>query len=155
MNNQLEQYIKEIVSSLTCSPTEKQDIINELRDHLYTAYENHLHNGRSNKEATEKTIASFGQSDHLSIHFQQAVNPLYGWLRKLAWVGIILYGFAVMWKLLIFRMINRIHNFSTSNTILHNNYVLTQWDATEKQFFDFSRWHHNVNFVPFKMIVFI
>lgn len=155
MNNKLEEYIKNIVSSLTCSPNEKQEIANELRDHLYTAYESYLDNGCSHEEAVEKALNSFGQSNHLSIEFQQAVNPLYGWLRKLAWIGFILYSFAVVWKLLIFRMINRIREYYLFDDFFSISYVNTQsWLWTEKHFFDFSVWYLNVNFIPFKTIVF-
>ncbi|MGE7624597.1 VanZ family protein [Viridibacillus sp. NPDC096237] len=153
MNEKLEQYIHEITSTLTCSPQEKQEIADEMRDHLYTSYEGLLANGHEEKSATNKAIQTFGQTNVLKLSFQQVVDPLYGWLHKFALIGFILYSFALSWILLIKRLITRIIDYQSFD-FLFNSYVKTQGTlATEKAFFDFSIWEHNVNFIPFKTIV--
>lgn len=153
MSNPIEQYIRDIITSLTCSPTEKQEIADEMRDHLYTSYEMLLAEGYKEKEAAQMAIRTFGGSQELKTGFQQVVNPLYGWLRKLAWVGFILYSLVVVWKLLIQRMINRI--LSYMNGFYGSSYVNTQsWLPEHQGFFDFSVWEMNVNFIPFKTIIF-
>ncbi len=152
--NKIEDYIKSIVSSLTCSPNEKQEIANEIRDHLYTSYEALLNSGHSPEDAMENAIKSFGQTHQMSIEFQQAVTPLFGWVRKLALVGFVLYSFVITCKLLLFRLIDRVHSYFFES-YYSLGYVNAQtWLWTEKQFFDFSLWQSNVNFVPFKTIVF-
>lgn len=153
MINPIEQYIRDIISSLTCSTQEKQEIADEMRDHLYTSYEMLLTEGCEEQEAAQLAIRTFGESQELKAGFQQVVDPLYGWLRKLAWIGFVLYGFVVVWKLLIQRMINRIlsymNGFGQSQYVFSNN-----WMNDQISFFDFSAWQMNINIMPLKTIIF-
>lgn len=152
MNEKLEQYIVEITSTLTCSPQEKQEIADEIRDHLYTSYEVLLSNGYEEKSATNKAILTFGQTNDLKLRFQQVVDPLYGWLHKFALIGFVLYSIVLSWILLIKRLITRILEYQSDFPF--NSYVKTQdLSASDKAFFDFSFWEQNVNFIPFKTIV--
>lgn len=153
MTNPIEQYIRDIISSLTCSPMEKQEIADEMRDHLYTSYEMLLADGYKEQEAAQIAIRSFGESKHMKAGFQQVVDPLYGWLRKLAWIGFWLYSFVVVWKLLIERMINRVLHYT--HGLGNRPYIFTKYGFNEYNgFFDFSAWEMNVNFIPLKTIVF-
>lgn len=153
MINPIEQYIRDIISSLTCSTQEKQEIADEMRDHLYTSYEMLLADGYGEQEAAQLALRTFGESQKLKAGFQQVVDPLYGGLRKLAWIGFVLYSFVVVWKLLIQRMINRIlsymNGFGQSQYVYSNN-----WMNDQISFFDFSAWESNVNFIPFKTTIF-
>ena len=108
MNKTLEAIISKTTADLTCSPEEKLDIQHELRDHLYSAFENYLNEGYSKEDAIKRVLADFGHTETVSIQYQQVVNPLFGWLRKLAWIGFILYACVILWKVLISRIIIRV-----------------------------------------------
>lgn len=150
-----EEVIRQTTDVLKCSANEKYEIELELQDHLYSAYEFYVANGVVEREAVERVLNDFGHMETVSQQFQQVVNPLYGWLKKLAWVGFIVYSFSVLWKVIILRLIIRITEYIQADGPQHLNFVYSSpynWET--KQFFDFSQWQSNVNVRPFEMIVF-
>lgn len=155
MNKTLEAIISKTTADLTCSPEEKLDIQHELRDHLYSAFENYLNEGYSKEDAIKRVLSDFGHTETVSIQYQQVVNPLFGWLRKLAWIGFILYACVILWKVLISRIIIRVLAHLGVIDPFYLKFVVTNTsNLVEKQFFDFSMWAYNVNLIPFKSIVF-
>ena len=155
MIKQFEEMIDQTTSELKCNAEEKQDIRLELEDHLYSAYEYYIANGLNNDKAIEQVIQDFGQTEVVAQQFQQVVSPLYGWMKKMAWVAFYTYSFAVLWKVIFGRLIIRVTEYVQADGPYYMQYVYSDavnW--TSKQFFDFTMWKSNVNFMPFEMIKF-
>ena len=155
MIKEFEEVIRQTTDVLKCSSEEKCEIELELQDHLYSAYEYYVASGVDKHEAVERVLTDFGHTETISLQFQQVVSPLYGWLKKLAWVGFFMYSFVVLWKVIIQRVIVRVSEYLRADGPQHLAYVYSNAGSLEgKQFFDFSLWQSNVNFKPFEMIVF-
>lgn len=155
MIKQFEEIIDQTTSELTCNAEEKKEICLELADHLYSAYEFHMANGANKDEAIKQVVQDFGQTEEVVQQFQQVVNPLYGWMKKIAWVAFFAYSCAVLWKVIVGRLIIRIVEYVRADGSYYMQYVYSDavnW--TSKQFFDFTMWQSNVNFMPFEMIKF-
>jgi VanZ family protein len=155
MIKEFEEVIRQTTDVLKCSSEEKCEIELELQDHLYSAYEYYVASGVDKHEAVERVLTDFGHTETISLQFQQVVSPLYGWLKKLSWVGFFMYSFVVLWKVIIERVIVRVSEYLRADGPQHLAYVYSNAGSLEgKQFFDFSLWQSNVNFKPFEMIVF-
>ncbi len=155
MINVFEEVIQKTTVHLQCSAEEKHEIKLELQDHLYSAYEYYVAEGIGEREAIERVLRDFGHTEIISQQYQEVVTPLYGWLKKMTWLGLILYSFVVLWKVVFSRLIIRVVEYIRADGPQHLQFVYSNpstWDT--KQFFDFSMWESNVNWKPFEMIVF-
>lgn len=155
MIKQFEEMIKQTTTALKCNAEEKQEIRLELTDHLYSAYEYYIANGLNDDEAIEQVMQDFGQTEVVAQQFQQVVSPLYGWMKKIAWVAFFAYSFSVLWKVIFVRLMIRVTEYVQADGPYYMQYVYS--DASNwasKQLFDFTMWESNVNFMPFKMIKF-
>ena len=112
MNEQIETYVSNVVERIACSKQEKLDVADEMRDHLYSAMYAYIEDGRTDceVEAAKLAIQEFGETAIIQEKFQQIVDPVYGFLKKLAWVGFTIYSLAVLWIVIIERMIQRIQH---------------------------------------------
>lgn len=75
MDKIIETYINQIVSELGCDKKEKQEIVDEIKDHLYLLKNEYLEQGLSDKEATNLALESFGEQNQLKNGFQEAIFP--------------------------------------------------------------------------------
>ena len=155
MIKELEDRIVKTTSLLRCSPEEKREIQLELKDHLYSAYEYYVEQGTPNEEAIQQVLLEFGNTNTICNQYQQVVNPLYGWMKKIAMVSFIIYSFVVLWKVVFSRLIVRIYDYVNADGPHYIQYVYSNASTWEgKQFFDFSMWQSNVNLNPLEMIMF-
>ena len=155
MINVFEEVIQKTTVNLQCSDEEKREIELELQDHLYSAYEYYVAEGIPENDAIKRVLSDFGHTETISQQYQQVVTPLYGWIKKMAWVGFILYSFLVLWKVIFSRLFIRVVEYIRADGPQLLQYVYSNPSTWEtKQFFDFSMWESNVNWKPFEMIVF-
>jgi len=151
MNEKIEEYVKNVTRKLTCSKEEQLNVRDEMRDHLYSAFDTFVAKGLTEEVAASKAINTFGDMTLMQESFQLIVDPLYGWLRKLAWIGFIFYSFIVLWVVLIQRTIVRVYSYFF-NGDAYNPYISLPYE--NEKFFDFTWWASNINFIPFQTIYF-
>ncbi|MFS0783003.1 permease prefix domain 1-containing protein [Bacillus sp. 1P06AnD] len=84
----LEKYVHSICMHTDCSKTEKEELKEEMLDHLESLKQDYLNQGFSEEEALKKCISSFGDSAILGTLLQEAIYPLRK--RLLIWLSIVL-----------------------------------------------------------------
>lgn len=150
MDKNIETYINQIVSELTCDKKEKSEIVDEMKDHLYLLKNEYLEQGLSDKEATNMALKSFGEQKQLKHGFQESIFPFYKILKIGTWILFGLYSFIVLFKLLFQRIIIRITDYFNSVSIglpNHNRYF--SYPPDSKGFLDIDVWQMNSNIIPF------
>lgn len=151
MDKNIEIYIAQIVSELTCDEKEKREIIDELKDHLYLLKNEYLEQGLSDKEATDIALKSFGEQKQLKNGFQESLFPYYKIFNMGTWILFVLYSFIVLFKLLFQRIIIRFTDYANSISFgfpEHNRYFF--YPPNSKGFFDIEVWQLNSNIIPFR-----
>ena len=151
MDKNIEIYIDQIVSELTCDEKEKREIVDEMKDHLYLLKSEYLERGFSDEEATQKALESFGEQKQLKNGYQESLFPFYKLFKIGTWFLFGLYSFIVSFKLLFQRMI--INNMNYDNSVsfdfsYYNLYFFYPPDSTG--FFDIEVWKLNSNIIPFQ-----
>lgn len=76
MTTPIEAYVKRILAEIDGSQQEKQDLYEELIDHLQMSRDDWVKAGLTENEAVEKAIAQFGQSEKVGSQIQAAMYPL-------------------------------------------------------------------------------
>ncbi|PEE34464.1 VanZ family protein [Bacillus pseudomycoides] len=131
----IEEYIKSIVQKANVSQSDKEDLYFEIHDHLTSLKQEFLDQGKSEKEATELAIQSFGEASTLGIEIEKAMqSPTQKYVHWLSWGLFIPYSFVLLFKLVLGR-----HPYNFDGFI---------------QFLKTGDWHiiHGglTNFIPFK-----
>lgn len=150
----IETYINQIVSELGCDKKEKQEIVDEIKDHLYLLKNEYLEQGLSDKEATNLALESFGEQNQLKNGFQEAIFPFYKLFKIGTWILFGLYSFIVLFKLIYQRIIIRftdILNSATYDFPVRNRYFSYPNDSNE--FYNLEVLQLNSNIIPFKNIL--
>ncbi|MFD2442502.1 VanZ family protein [Bacillus sp. CGMCC 1.16607] len=142
MDQNLETYLNQIVRELNCSEIEKNEIAEEMRDHLQLLKNEYIGQGFSDEEATEKALQSFGDNRNIKKGLQSSLFPYYKIFRFGIWSLFSLYSFILLWSLLLMRMIDRIIDHGS-----FNGYFRYTEDANS--FFNIEVWRLNSNLIPF------
>jgi glycopeptide antibiotics resistance protein len=154
LDKNIETYIDQIVSELTCDEKEKKEIVDEMKDHLYLLKSEYLEQGLSNEEATQKALESFGEKKQLKNGYQESLFPFYKVFKIGTWILFGLYLFIVLFKLLFQRIIIRITDYTHSVSFgfpEYNRYFFIPPDSNG--FFDIEVWQLNSNIIPFQNII--
>lgn len=77
MDKRIEAYIKQVIARLTCNEDEKDEIEDEMRDHLSLLVQEYSEEGYSRKEAVEKALQTFGQEKEIGRSLQRSLSPFY------------------------------------------------------------------------------
>jgi glycopeptide antibiotics resistance protein len=141
VDQNIESYIRGIVSRLNCSEEEKRDIMDEMRDHLQLLKSEYLRQGLAEEEATRKALESFGEPKQLTRGLQASMFPYEKAFRAGAWICFALYAFVVLYKLLFQRIITRFVDTT------RNPYFFIPSEA--EGYFSQTVLKLNANFIPF------
>ena len=151
VDKDIETYTRQIVSKLICDETEKMDIVDEMKDHLYLLKSEYLEQGFSDKEATQMAFKRFGEQKLLRNGYQESYFPYYKILHKGFWALFSLYSFIILFKLLFQRIIIRITDYAyeiSSGEPSFNRYFFYPPDSNG--FFDIEVWRLNSGIIPFQ-----
>lgn len=146
MDKKIEAYVEQIVNGLHCSRTDKEDIKDELRDHLSLLKKEFLAEGMSEQEAAEKAVKCFGSQDLLIEGYRENLFPGSRPVYIGASVLFIIYSFSVLNILIFERLLVRMIHILRGETF--NIYFWTP--PNSNGYFDLDVWLWNANLVPFK-----
>ncbi len=144
MDKRIEAYIKQIITRLTCSEEEKDEIEDEMRDHLYLLVQEYSEEGYSEKEAVEKALQTFGKEKEIEEGFQKSLSPFYKLIQYSLWISFSLYTVVLLGQLFVIRLIRSI-NMGFSPYFFH----LGSHTVSPSMIFNKEVFSLNTNFVPF------
>jgi glycopeptide antibiotics resistance protein len=146
MDKEFESYISQIVMELECDKDEKNEIAEEIGDHLNLLKQEYIEQGFTEEMAKSKAIGSFGEEKQLRKGYKESINPYHKIFNIINWVLFSLYSFVLLWKLLFERTIVRVVNY---NNGFNSNYFFF---SAGRGFFNFDMdvWKANANIIPFK-----
>lgn len=75
MSEELEKYVERIVEQTDCSKSEREDLFEEMLIHLSISRDEEIDKGKSEKEASQMAMKSFGKEAELGDQLQQAMFP--------------------------------------------------------------------------------
>ncbi|MFC7441784.1 VanZ family protein [Laceyella putida] len=131
----LEEYLDKIVRGLPCSKRKKQDIYDELLDHLQMLKEEFASDGYDERKAEQLAIEAFGTHQTIARELKKSL-PLIDEYRK-KWVGM---GFLVYMLSMVYLLFINMDRFVGRDFIIHRR----------AQFPEYSYVYHNL--VPFHTI---
>ncbi|MEA1853555.1 VanZ family protein [Cytobacillus sp. OWB-43] len=151
MDKEIESYINQIVNTIDCDHVEKQEIIDEMKDHIFLLKQEHRQNGKSEKEAVQLALADFGNQKSIAHGYNQSIFPFYRLYKVSSWLLFSLFTLVVLWQLIIGRLLERVMNYA--NGYVDNFYFFSR--EAQMSFFNFnlSEWGMNVNIIPFKTTI--
>lgn len=135
MDKRFDNYINQIISGLKCSKEEKNDIKEEIKDHLTLLKAEYLEYGYSEDVAVQKALHSFGDGNHIQEGLQHSLFPFYRLINISKWILFGLYSFILLWNLLFIRMLDRIRYAEYTHS-----------------FFNLKVWKLNSNIIPFRTV---
>ncbi|KQL44779.1 antibiotic resistance protein VanZ [Brevibacillus choshinensis] len=97
----LEEYVEQVVSKLFCTRREKQEIKDELLDHLSSMKLELLEQGYREQEAEALAIQRFGPIDQISLQLSESMPLVDKYLRKWIIALFALYVVAVSYLVLL------------------------------------------------------
>lgn len=143
LDKNIETYINQIVSELSCDSKEKKEIADEMLDHLILLKNEYIEKGFTVEEATNEALRSFGELKQIGNGYQNSINNNYKIIKQITWILFALYSFVSLWNLLFVRMIDRIINYNS-----YNRYFF--FSQNHGGFFDIEVWKLNSSIIPFK-----
>jgi glycopeptide antibiotics resistance protein len=149
MDKDFESYINQIVNDLDCNNAEKQDIRDEISDHLKLLRQEYIEKGLTNAEATHKAIELFGDTNQIQNGYKKSLSPYNKIFKISTWILFSLFSFIIMWKLILERVIQRLYDHFV-NGISYNRYFSNPAESTS--YFDITVWEKNANIIPFRTI---
>lgn len=90
--NQTEKYIQSILDQLQSSPLEREEIDEELRNHLQESKEQYKSEGYTETQAEKQALADFGKSNNIGKELQEAMYPHQRGLLYAIGFALIFYG---------------------------------------------------------------
>ncbi len=75
MSSKINQYITRIVNQTDCSTAERQEMYDEMYDHLTLIQNDYMEKGYSKQESEEMAIRAFGHEAAIGDELQQAMFP--------------------------------------------------------------------------------
>ncbi|MBD7937292.1 VanZ family protein [Cytobacillus sp. Sa5YUA1] len=151
MDKEIESYIKQIVNTIDCNHVEKQEIIDEMTDHILLLKQEHMLNGKSEKEAVQLALADFGNQKSIAHGYNQSIFPFYRLFKVSSWLLFSLFALVVSWKLIFGRLLERVMNYA--NGYGYNFYFFSREEQMSFFNFNFSEWGMNLNIIPFKTTI--
>lgn len=139
MDKKFTVYISEIVNGLDCVEAEKMDLQEEMGQHLQLLKKEYIKKGLSEKEAVDTAIRCFGKGTELKKGLNHSLFPYHKLFMTSTKILFGIYGFSVIWLLLVRKIIER---------LLHNT-AYNPFIWTPNNYFYYSA----TNLVPFKMIL--
>lgn len=97
----MEEYVEQVVSKLFCTRREKQEIKDELLDHLSNMKLELLEQGYGEQEAEALAIRRFGPVDQISMQMSESMPLVDKYLRKWIVALFALYAVAVSYLVLL------------------------------------------------------
>lgn len=147
MDKRIETYISKIVSRLNCNEEEKEEIIDEMRDHLYLLKNEYVLQGFTEEDAAQKALDSFGEHKRLTKGLQESLFPFYRIFKMGTWILFSLYTFFILFKLLFQRII--LHTIDSMNDYVLNRYVFAPINS--EGYIDYIK--INSNIIPFHNMI--
>ncbi|WML58559.1 VanZ family protein [Neobacillus sp. PS2-9] len=145
MDQNIKNYVNQIVKELQCDKNEKAEIAEEMIQHLELLKDEYIEQGLSESEAVQQALASFGDKNTLTEGLQSSMFPGYKIYSVGVKIAFYLYSFIVLWNLLFQRIIGRI--------IDHGSFNRYFWyPESTHSFFNLEVWKLNANLIPFKTI---
>ncbi|WP_421383873.1 permease prefix domain 1-containing protein [Bacillus salacetis] len=71
----IDKHIKRVLQHVEGSPEERQELVDEMKDHLLLAKEEYIEQGFSPDEAEQKAIADFGGDVEVGDQLQETISP--------------------------------------------------------------------------------
>lgn len=153
MDKNIKTYINQIVSGLACNEKEKEEIVDEMTDHLYLLKREYLEQGFSEEEAAQKALESFGEQKQIKRGYQESLFPYYKIFKIGSWIIFCLYSLILLWKLLLQRGLERLINYSNGYGFATNGNGYFFYPENSSGFIDIETWQLNSNLIPFKNIM--
>ncbi|MCM3412683.1 VanZ family protein [Metabacillus litoralis] len=150
MGESIETYIKRIITTLKCSEEEKNEIEEEMRDHLYLLMNDYLAEGYSENEAIKKAINIFGEENDIRKGLQSSLSPFYKLVNWAVWIAFSTYIIVLFGELVIRRLIIRFNN--GPNYYFFNPDYSPLIPDTSPNIFNKEVFLLNTNFIPFRNI---
>lgn len=97
----MEEYVEQVVGRLLCSRREKQEMREELLDHLGSMKLELLEQGYAEREAEEMAIQRFGPADQISLQMSESMPLVDKYLRRWLMMLFALYAAAVCYLVLL------------------------------------------------------
>lgn len=147
MDKSIEAYVKRFIADLRCNEEEKNEVEDEMRDHLYLLVQEYLEEGYSNEEAVQKAIQAFGEGKEIRKGLQKSLSPFYRLIQYGLWISFSLYAFVLLGQLLVLRLIRSV-------SMGFNPYFSLLDSQTGGPFIIFNKeiFSMNTNFIPFESI---
>lgn len=95
MTMSIEHYVEKVLQQIDGSKEEKEDLYEELTDHLRLSSDHWMELGLTEKEAKEKALNDFGNSEIIGSEIQEAMYPFRKILLIILAVISLLYAYAV------------------------------------------------------------
>ncbi|WP_128893883.1 VanZ family protein [Longirhabdus pacifica] len=138
MDKRMESYIRQIVKPLDCSEAEKEEMFDEMKDHLLLLQQEYEDKGFSQHEAILQAIQSFGNENEISKGINHSLSPYAKMIKIVTWTEFSLYAFVALFQLIFKRLLNM--------NGLRYFYIYPE----NKGYWDMAVWQHNMNLIPFK-----
>lgn len=145
MNKHFESYIQEIVNDLHCSKKEKEELMDEILDHLTLLKNEFMAQGVTEEEAIKKALEIFGEQNHIKQGLQASISPFYKFLKIGTWVLFCVYSFILFFKFFIERLPALL-----SFKAFYSEGSTGSFYISPNGLFDIETWSRNTNLIPFK-----
>ncbi|OXS77467.1 VanZ family protein [Domibacillus enclensis] len=144
MDKRIDTYINNIVAEIDCGKDEKEEMAEEMRDHLILLTNEYKEAGHTKKEAVQKALESFGECKKIRDQLQTSISPFHKLFRWALWTSFASYLFLMLVELLF----NRLYRNANSD---YNEYLTLLAHHKDSPFIIFNSevFSLNTNFIPF------
>lgn len=88
----IERYVETILQQLQSPHDEREDIREELLNHLQEAKQQYINKGFGEEQAEKRVLSEFGNADTIGHHLQESMYPFQRGLLYVIGIGTILFG---------------------------------------------------------------
>ena len=138
----IETYIQRIINDLECSLKAKNELAEELSGHLQLLVEEFKEKGVEEEKAISLAIKEFGDPALIQEGIQNSLMPERKLVHLVGWLFFGAYSFLLIWQLIIFRYIENMNAWYSSNSYF-------RIPAEAQGFFSVEVWKLNSNIIPF------
>lgn len=153
--SEFKKYIQSILNDIDTDKKIKQDIEDEIEDHLSLSKQKYINGGYSEREAIEMAMKSFGDANKIKSKYSNVYYPFNNIVKLLAGILFLPYIFLFIW-VSFFKLGYNNHsiNIVPFNTILQ---YLTDFRGLTYGWFDVNSWIDNlfgmiIAFVPYGLL---
>lgn len=126
--NATERFLKQLIDQLDADEQTKQDVYDEMSDHLELSKRSYIDNGHSESEAERRALADFGGSKRVGRQLNRSISPLGVVLRTVEWVLLIIYLTVLLVQLLVGKLVFYLHGGGWTTERLDNYQYLLSSD---------------------------